>query len=100
MKTYNKDFDISMGSYDGAEICELVGIFIQSKLCNLINKKDFGLYRDDRLGILRNTSGLEANNKRKTITKVFKECELSITCEVNKRILDFLDVRFNLNYKT
>ena len=42
-----------MGCYDGAEICELVGIYIQSKLCKLMNKKDFGLYRDDGLGTLR-----------------------------------------------
>ena len=44
-----------MGCYDSTEICKLVGIYIQNKLCKLINKKDFGLYRDDGLGILRNT---------------------------------------------
>ena len=81
----NEDFDIPMGCYDGAEICELVGIYIQSKLCKLMNKKDFGLYRDDGLGILRNTSGPEADRKRKSITKVFKECGLPITFEVNKK---------------
>ena len=48
-----KDFGIHIGCYDGAEICELVGIYIQSKLCKLMNKKDFGLYRDDGLGTLR-----------------------------------------------
>ena len=64
------------------------------------NKKDFGLYRDDGLGILRNTSGTEAARKRKIIIKIFKECGLSITFEVNKKIVDFLDVRFNLNEQT
>ena len=59
----NEDFDIPMGCYDGTEICELVEIYIQSKLCKLMNKKDFGLYRDDGLGILRNTSGPEADRK-------------------------------------
>ena len=39
----DEDFDIPMGCYDGAEICELVGIYIQNKLCKLKNKKDFGL---------------------------------------------------------
>ena len=41
-------FDITMGSYDGAESCELVGSF----LLHLISKKycnTFGLYRDDGL---------------------------------------------------
>ena len=89
-----------MGSYDGAEICELIGICIQNKLCKLMNKKDFELYRNDGLGILRNTSGPEADRKRKNIIKIFKECGLSITCEVNKKIVDFLDVRFNLNNQT
>ena len=65
-----------------------------------MNKKDFGLYRDDGLGILRNTSGPEADQKRKSIIKIFKECGLSITCEINKKIVDFLDLRFNLNDKT
>ena len=50
-----------MGCYDGAEICELVGICIQNKLCKLMNKKDLGLYSDDGLEILRNTSGIEAD---------------------------------------
>ena len=89
-----------MGCYDGAEIYELVGTYIQNKLCKLMNKKDFGLYRDDRLGILRNTSEPEANRNRKNIIKIFKECGFSITCEVNKKIVDFLDVRFNLNDQT
>ena len=89
-----------MGCYDGAEICELVGIYIQNKLCKLMNKKDFGLYRDDGLGILRNTSRPEADRKRKNIIKIFKECGLSIICEANKKMVDFLDVRFNLNNQT
>ena len=99
-KEGDEDFDIPMGCYDGAEICELVRIYIQNKLCKLMNKKDFGLYRDDGLGILRNTSGSEADRKRKNIIKIFKECGLSITCEVNKKIVHFLDVRFNLNDQT
>ena len=88
-----------MGCYDGAEICELVGIYIQNKLCKLMNKKDFGLYRDDGLGILRNTSGPEADRKWKSIIKIFKECGLCITGKVNKKIVDLLDFQFNLTSK-
>ena len=94
------DFDIPMGRYDGAEISELVGIYIQNKLCKLMNKKDFGLYRDDGLGILGNTSRPEADRKRKNIIKIFKECGLSTIYEINKKIVDFLNVRFNLNDQT
>ena len=58
-----------------------------------MNKKDFGLYRDDGLEILGNTGpDLKQIKKRKSIIKTFKECELSITCEINKKIVDFLDV--------
>ena len=99
-KECDEDFDIPMGCYDDAEICELAGMYIQNKLCKLMNKKDFGLYRDGGLGILRNTSGPEAERKRNSIIKIFKECGLSITCEVNKKIADFLDARFNLNGQT
>ena len=49
-----------------------------------MNKKDFGLYRDDGLGTLRNTSGPEADRKSKSITNVFKECGLSVTCGVRR----------------
>ena len=35
-----------MGSFDGAEICELVGLNIQSNLENILPKTSFGLYRD------------------------------------------------------
>ena len=86
-----------MGCYDGAEICELVGIYIQNKLWKLMNRKDLGLYRVDELWILKNTSGPEADQKRKNIIKIFKECGFSITCEINKKIVNFLDVRLNLN---
>ena len=70
--------DILMGCYDCVEICELVGILIQNKLCKLINKKDFGSYRHNGLEILRNTSGPEAYQKCKSIIKIFKEYGLSL----------------------
>ena len=88
----DEDFKIPMRCYDGAEICGLVGIYIQNKLAKLMNKKYFGLYKDDGLGVLKNTSGSEAARKRKSIIKIFQKFGLSITCEVNKQILDFLDV--------
>ena len=85
-KDGDEDFDMPMGWYDGAEIWELAGIYIQNKLYKLMDKKkDFVLYRDDGIGILRNTSQPEADRKRKNIIKIFKECGLSITCQINTR---------------
>ena len=40
-------FDVIMGGFDGAEICELVGLYIQSKLEKILPKSNFGLYRDN-----------------------------------------------------
>ena len=45
-------FDVTMGSYDGAKICELVGISILKSLEDKIDKQDIGLYRNDGLMIL------------------------------------------------
>ena len=45
----NAMFDVTMGSYDGAEVCELVGIFILNILAKLFGKSNVGLYRDDGL---------------------------------------------------
>ena len=38
-----------MGNYDGAEISELVGIYMLSRLSTIIDETDCGLYRDDGL---------------------------------------------------
>ena len=40
-------FDVTMGSYHGAELRELIGIYIQSLLTNILSKDNMGLYRDD-----------------------------------------------------
>ena len=85
-----------MGSFDGAEICELVGLFILNKLSNIIPTKDLGLYRDDRLAVLRNKSEPEMECTRKKIIKAFKEIKLNITAETNLFQTDFLNVTLNL----
>ena len=36
-----------MGSYDGAEVCELSCIFILSLIGNKYNPNNIGLYKDD-----------------------------------------------------
>ena len=38
-----------MGSFDGAEMCEIVGLYIQLNLENVLTKTNFGLHRDDKL---------------------------------------------------
>ena len=83
-----------MGSFDGAEICELVGLFILDKLSNIIPTKDLGLYRDDGLAVLRNKSGPEMERTRKNI--IIPRNQTNITAKTNPFQTDFLDVTFNL----
>ena len=65
----NEEFDVPMGSYDGAEVCELVGCFLLNKLGHVMDKRFVGLYRDDGLGVLRNYSGPASERKRKELSR-------------------------------
>ena len=67
-----------MGSYDGAEICELVGLFILNHLGNSFGKENIGLYRDDGLAIIKNKSGRLADKTRKELHKAFEQFGLKI----------------------
>ena len=89
-------FDVAMGSYDGAEICELVGMFALSQLPERYNRRDIGLYRDDGLAVFRGMSGSMAERARKDITKSFNDLGLRITIQSNLRTVNFLDVTLNL----
>ena len=75
----DEDFDVPMGFYDGAEVCELVGMYLLKKVLNIVNKKSISLYRDDGPAILQNLSGPQIESKRKDIIKMFKIADLSIT---------------------
>ena len=47
MKREGNLFDVIMGAYDGAEVCELAGIFMLNKISEKYDKNDIGLYKDD-----------------------------------------------------
>ena len=48
-KDGNEDFDVSIGCYDGAEVCELESSFILKQEGSVIDKNDIGFYWDDGL---------------------------------------------------
>ena len=60
-----------MGSFDRTEICELVGLYIQSKLEMICQKSIFLLYREDGLALLRNLNEQEADKVRKNMVLAF-----------------------------
>ena len=95
-KSGNEEFDVPMGCFDGAEVCELVGVYILHLLRTVMRKENVGLYRDNGLGILQNSSGPEIECKRKQIIQIFKSCGLNITVKTNLKTVDFLDVRLDL----
>ena len=41
----NGTFDVTMGSFDGAEVCELVGLFLLKKITGFTPPEKVGLYR-------------------------------------------------------
>ena len=82
-----------MGSYDGAETCELVGSFLLSQLQDL--NANVGLYQDDGLAIT-NATPTETENIRKEICRIFNNNGLRITIEANKQIINFVEVTFKV----
>ena len=96
-KKRDKDFDVKMGCYDGAEVCEIVGSYILNLLGNILDIDLVGLYRVDGLAVVTNLSGTEFARKRKVIIKLFKEYCFNITIQTNLKIINFLDVEINLD---
>ena len=89
-------FDVTMRVYDRAEVCELVGNYLPYELSKLYEKKDIRLYSDDGLAVFKNKSGPESEKIKKSIQSIFRENELKITIQCNLKIVDYLDVTFNL----
>ncbi|KAK3745372.1 hypothetical protein QZH41_001400 [Actinostola sp. cb2023] len=89
-KESSTGFDVTMGSYDGAESCELVVCYMLS-LLQTKHGAAIGLYRDDGLGFFKEPPR-EMEKIKKYICKIFKENELSITIEANKKVINHLDV--------
>ena len=92
----NANFDVTMGSYDGAELCESTGLYILSVLSSEFGKEKIGLYRDDGLSCFQNMTGPQAERVKKKICEVFQCCGLKITIETNLQIKDFPDVTLKL----
>ena len=101
-----ENFDVPMGCFDGAEICELVGLYLLHKLtCGneaVFEKKHVGLYRDDVLAIIRlNQSGRSSERLIKPkLNAVFNSERLNITVDPASQVIDYLDVKFNLENHT
>ena len=97
----NTVFDVAMGSYPGAEICTIVGIFLLQEITNrrIFHRDDsFGLYRDD-FGSFSHKPVRELEHiEKKALKALFAEHGLELEAFNIGKSVNFLDV--NLDLKT
>ena len=96
-KDGNPLFNVTLGSFDSADVCELVGLYLLNKFKPLFVTSNVGLYRDDGVAIVHKANGTKLDRLRKDIISLFKTEGLSITINTNLIETDFLDVSFNSN---
>ena len=76
-------FDVTMGAYDGAEVCELVETFSLASVYIMTTGCQYLKTQLERI--------------KKSLQKTFKDFVLEIVAECNLRIVNYLDVTLNLN---
>ena len=59
-------FDMTMGTYDGAEVSELVGTFLLDETSVKNDKNSIGLYRDNGLSVVKNSIWKNKKELKKT----------------------------------
>ena len=89
-------FDVAMGCYDGAEVCELVGLYILHKLSSAYPNGSIGLYRDDGLAVFKNMNARSGDKTRKVFCQILDDLGLKITVQSNLKVVNYLDVTLNL----
>ena len=94
-KSSNDLFNVTMGSFDGAEMCELFGRYLLSLLIEKYGQ-NIGLYHDDGLAAFNKTPQ-EIEKIKKELCKMFRENDLKITIKANKSIVNFLDITLDLH---
>jgi hypothetical protein len=93
-------FDVTMGSFNGAEICELVGLYMLQGLSQIIDDGSIGLYRDDSLAAIPIQSAFKIEKLKKAIHAFSKDIGLKVTIEAPVMRTDFLDVMLDLGAHT
>ena len=96
-KKGNDIFDVGMGFFDGAEICDIVGLFMLEELKKVgINLGiNLGIYRDDGLGVC-DLPARGVEKVKKQMSAIFRKNGLKITIQANKKRVEFLDVYLDL----
>ena len=99
-KKTNHEFDVTMGSFDGAETSELVGLYLLSKVSKIIDNTHLDLYHDDGLPLITNCNGRKLDKIRKKLHQTSKDKGLKITVELCDDNIEFLDISLNVSDKS
>ena len=101
MKSHVDNFDIPMSAYNLAQVADLIGIYISDTLGRIVNLDQVELYRDDRIFAVPDSNRPKTPLKyRRRLLEHLNYLVCKIEIASNLRILDFLDVIFNLNNNT
>ena len=71
IKKESELFDVTMGAYDGAEVCELVEILIAYQVSRKYNRNNKGVYRDDGLALFKKISSPQAEKNLRNIFRTY-----------------------------
>ena len=99
-KAGNEYFDVPMACYHGAEVHKLVGTYILNRLKDIFQHHSVGLYRDGDIVVVKGLSGPEIERMKKRVIEMFKDYGLKITIKGDLKIVNFLDMTFNLHKNT
>ena len=84
--------DVTIGTYDWVEVCEVVGTFLLCKISLKYNKNDLVPYCDDGLAIFKKISCPKSEKFKKDIQKLFKQNELDIVIQYNMKTVKYINI--------
>ena len=87
-----------MGAYDGAEGCELVGLFLLISMIIKFGKNIIGWYRNDVLALFKNINGHRENKICKEFHQLFNKKGLYLEIECNLKIVNHLDITLDTKH--
>ena len=92
-KNRDTDFEVTIKSFNGAELCKLLGLHFLHLLGEKYGKHRIGLYCHGGLACFEYISGPQTNSIRKDFIKVNQAgFYLRIACEINLKAVKFSDV--------
>ena len=85
-----------MRTYDGAEICELVGCVLLYSINKIVDPSSHGLYHEDDLIIVDKSAPKKCDGIWKRSHRLFGEFGFKLDTQIDLRIADYLDVPLKL----